>query len=311
MALEQTFISPDGALSFGYPSGWTVAVPEEASEEVRRWVVSDAAEEQVLSLIVRPDEGMYKVSPPLTPLVIPQGQIPGVLEGLGAPAVAAVAASPGQSVGGNASVLYGMTWATGADPVFGDIRWGEGYLLSFSGHQMLGPHTEVDMAAEAEEFAGGSRFRTQILRILQSLTATAAPAAAPRWAGGAGGDPGGQEAPAETPAPTPGPEGSTEAACTGVQYTYENLQGITCPEAKAILQVVTDTGEPIGARAHRSPAVVEAMKTRPGEPHVAPLNAMVRDINTDRGLDRRAPWFDPGDGGIHAEVLFLLECPGG
>lgn len=38
----------------------------------------------------------------------------------------------------------------------------------------------------------------------------------------------------------------------GVQYTYENLQGIPCEEAKAILQVVSDTGEPIGARGQRT-----------------------------------------------------------
>jgi hypothetical protein len=80
-----------------------------------------------------------------------------------------------------------------------------------------------------------------MLSILQSLSATAAPAAAP----------GGQEAPAESSAPPPVPEGSAEVACTGVQYIYESLQGITCQEATAIRQVVTDTGEPIGARGQR------------------------------------------------------------
>jgi hypothetical protein len=241
VALEQTFTSPDGALSFGYPTGWTVTVPQDTSEEVRRWVVSDAAGEQVLSLSVRPDEDMYKVSPPLTPIVIPQGQVPGVVDKLGTPAVAAVAASPGQSVGGNASVLYGMTSATGANPIFGDLQWGKGYLLSFTGHQMLGPNTEVDMAAEAEQFATSTRFRTQILPILHSLTAATAPASV------------GQEAPGGSPAPTAAPEGSTEATCVGLQYTYDNLHGITCQEAKAILQIVTDTGEPIGARGQRTP----------------------------------------------------------
>lgn len=149
---------------------------EDTSEEARRWIVSDTAGEPVLSLSVRPDQDMYKASPPLTPIVIPQGQIPGVLDKLGPPALAAVAASPGQCTGCETGVLYGMTSTTGADPVFGDLQWGEGHLLSFTGGQVLGPNTEVDMAAEAEEFVTRTRFRTQILPIIQSLTATPAPA---------------------------------------------------------------------------------------------------------------------------------------
>lgn len=46
------------------------------------------------------------------------------------------------------------------------------------------------------------------------------------------------------------------------------------------------------------------------DPHVAPLNAMVRRINAQRSVDRVAPWFDPADGGVDAAVLILLECPG-
>jgi hypothetical protein len=102
--------------------------------------------------------------------VIPQEKIPGVVDKFGTPTLVAVAASPGQCLGCDAGVLYEMTSATGADPVYGDIRWGEGYLLSFGGGQTVGSNTEVDMAAEAEQFADSTRFRTQILPILQSLT---------------------------------------------------------------------------------------------------------------------------------------------
>ncbi|WP_298585296.1 hypothetical protein [uncultured Kocuria sp.] len=234
MALPQTFTSPDGSLSFQYPAGWTVEVPEGNSEEISQWNLTDAEGLQVLSLTVRPNEDMYKVSPPLTPTVIPQGQIPGAVDQIGTPTVAAVATSPGHSRGSDASVLYGMTSATGADPVFGDIRWGNGFLLSFSGHQMLGPNDQVDMPAEAENFAASTRFRTQILPVLQSLTATPVP-------GKTGG-----EGIAAAPDPAVG------AACAGVQYAYVNLQGVTCQEAKAILQVVSDTGEPIGTRGRRT-----------------------------------------------------------
>ena len=38
----------------------------------------------------------------------------------------------------------------------------------------------------------------------------------------------------------------------GERYMYEDLHGVTCVEAKAILQVVSDTGEPIGARGQRT-----------------------------------------------------------
>lgn len=232
VALTQTFTSPNGSLSFRYPEDWTVTVPEGSPTEFSQWALLDAAGEAVLTLTVRPDEDMYKVSPPLTPLVIPQGQIPGAVDQFGTPTVAAVAATPGQSRGGSAGILYGMTSATGADPVFGDIRWGNGYLLSFTGHQMLGPNDQVDMAAEVETFAASTRFRTQILPVLQSLTA------AP-----------GTESDGESGTS----DSAAGASCAGVQYTYENLQGITCDEAKAILQVVSDTGEPIGARGQRTP----------------------------------------------------------
>lgn len=232
VALTQAFTSPNGSLSFRYPEDWTVTIPEGSPAEFSQWALVDAVGEPVLTLTVRPDEDMYKVSPPLTPLVIPQGQIPGAVDQFGTPTVAAVAATPGQSRGGNAGILYGMTSATGADPVFGDIRWGDGYLLSFNGHQMLGPNDQVDMAAEVESFAASARFRTQILPVLQSLTA----------APGTGSD---------SEVDTPG--SAADASCAGVQYAYENLQGINCDEAKAILQVVADTGEPIGARGQRTP----------------------------------------------------------
>jgi uracil-DNA glycosylase len=46
------------------------------------------------------------------------------------------------------------------------------------------------------------------------------------------------------------------------------------------------------------------------EPNVAPLNDFVRNLRheTERGDD--IPFFDPLDGGITAELLYLLEAPG-
>jgi hypothetical protein len=43
-------------------------------------------------------------------------------------------------------------------------------------------------------------------------------------------------------------------------------------------------------------------------PHVAALNAWVRREGQKRRLD--IPWFDPGDAGVGARVVLLLESPG-
>ena len=45
-------------------------------------------------------------------------------------------------------------------------------------------------------------------------------------------------------------------------------------------------------------------------PHIAPLTDFVRRLRSRMGPDTTIPYFDPWDGGINAEVLFLLEAPG-
>jgi uracil-DNA glycosylase len=46
------------------------------------------------------------------------------------------------------------------------------------------------------------------------------------------------------------------------------------------------------------------------EPHIAPLTAFVETLRTRVGPDVSIPNFDPWDGGIDAEILYLLEAPG-
>jgi uracil-DNA glycosylase len=62
-------------------------------------------------------------------------------------------------------------------------------------------------------------------------------------------------------------------------------------------------------KAHRFRDVVESKEQRIHDPHVAPLNRLVEQINAGRGA-HLAPWFDPDGGGTSACVLFLLENPG-
>lgn len=241
VALTQAFTSPDGTLSFRYPEHWTVTGTDSSTRDTQQWEVRDTEGERVLSLSVSPDG--YVASPPMTPVVLPQGKIPGMTDTLGKPARAAVGASPGQAVGANVHVLYGMTSATGADPVFGNVRWGEGAVVSFTGFHEAGANDRVDLATEAEEFAAGPRFRREILPVLLSFTAASAPS-------GSDGETGAPGTPSDTGADGSAP-GAT-ASCIGAEYAYENLKGVGCQRAKLILQEVADTGEPIGVRGQRT-----------------------------------------------------------
>jgi len=66
-----------------------------------------------------------------------------------------------------------------------------------------------------------------------------------------------------------------------------------------------DTPKSLGNRAVR-----EARVAALAQPHVAPLATFVRELRARCGPDRSIPYFDPHDGGIHADCLFLLEAPG-
>src|ERR1039458_1274416 len=60
----------------------------------------------------------------------------------------------------------------------------------------------------------------------------------------------------------------------------------------------------------KSAAERESRRGLINEPHVAPLSDCVCQIRQDTGLGERIPFFDPLDGGIAAEILYLLEAPG-
>jgi len=46
------------------------------------------------------------------------------------------------------------------------------------------------------------------------------------------------------------------------------------------------------------------------EPHIYPLTRFVVALREKMGADAAIPYIDPWDGGVNAEVLFLLEAPG-
>src|SRR6266436_8404834 len=59
-----------------------------------------------------------------------------------------------------------------------------------------------------------------------------------------------------------------------------------------------------------APAACAARSKQLHEPHIAPLTAFVEKLRAHVGPHVGIPNFDPWDGGIDAEILYLLEAPG-
>lgn len=68
----------------------------------------------------------------------------------------------------------------------------------------------------------------------------------------------------------------------------------------------------------RDPAAIVEREKQLHEPHVQPLTELVESLRTNVQMSmtvpnfvpRDIPYFDPWDGGVNAECLFLLEAPG-
>ncbi|MBI4935938.1 MAG: uracil-DNA glycosylase [Actinobacteria bacterium] len=63
-------------------------------------------------------------------------------------------------------------------------------------------------------------------------------------------------------------------------------------------------------RTLKDPTALVDRHRRLDEPHVAPLNNLVRIIRQRLGPTAIVPYFDPADGGVEARILWLLEAPG-
>jgi len=60
----------------------------------------------------------------------------------------------------------------------------------------------------------------------------------------------------------------------------------------------------------RDPMARTARQAELYESHIAPLTEFVEKLRAEVGSHGSIPYFDPWDGGIDAEILFLLEAPG-
>jgi uracil-DNA glycosylase len=56
--------------------------------------------------------------------------------------------------------------------------------------------------------------------------------------------------------------------------------------------------------------VIQARSSEIDDVHIAALSGFVRRLRKSAGAEAAIPYFDPRDGGVEAEVLFLLEAPG-
>lgn len=72
------------------------------------------------------------------------------------------------------------------------------------------------------------------------------------------------------------------------------------------------TGEPYPDRPKLlgDPAARDARRAQLRDLHVAPLTEFVEALRAEIGPEAAIPDFDPWDGGVNAQVLYLLEAPG-
>ena len=66
-----------------------------------------------------------------------------------------------------------------------------------------------------------------------------------------------------------------------------------------------DTPKSLGNPRHRMERLLKLH-----EPHVEVLTAFVERIRSERQCGDTVPYFDPEDGGVEAEILYVLEAPG-
>lgn len=96
----------------------------------------------------------------------------------------------------------------------------------------------------------------------------------------------------------------------------ETVDAVHAPHRRHIEEATGDkvrqpvsTAVPEGPRTLHDPTAIEARQARLNDPHIAPLTQYVVRLR-NRHPSWEFPDFDPLDGGIEAELLFLLEKPG-
>ena len=68
---------------------------------------------------------------------------------------------------------------------------------------------------------------------------------------------------------------------------------------------MTESPKSLGSPQHRAERLAQIHN-----PHISELTAFVDRMRSERRCGADVPYFDPADGGVDAEVLFVLEAPG-
>lgn len=212
----ETFTTPDGTLSFTYPTGWTV-LPAEG--EANAYAVTDAQGKKRAVL-------RDKVST-LAYLSLGYGfdtgfssPVPGIKGPAGQDVNLVVQGYPGQGLGSQAAV-YGLMSTDSKESLDrSDIEIpGGGYFVSFRGlvptlEGASAPSTE-QITAAAKTYAESAEFK-ETAKVITSLILH--------------------------------PEKVTRVGCIGGKNRYEKLTGISCDEAQTTFDRVHKTGTAVGAR---------------------------------------------------------------
>jgi len=87
-----------------------------------------------------------------------------------------------------------------------------------------------------------------------------------------------------------------------------DAQGIPGRQTSDLLRNPVGLQQPLAHPTLQNPAIRQQRRAMLAMPHMVPLAAYAADLRSRP--DARVPDFDPLDGGVEAQVLFLLEKPG-
>lgn len=219
-----TFTTADGSLSFDHPPTWTVLPVQ---DQPNSFAVIDAVGKERAVLRDKQAELPYLSIPG----DLDTGQVwpvPGIKGPGGQDVALLLQATYGQAPGSQAA-YFGLKF-NGSNEPLGRAAIeipGGGYYVSFGGSEPLemgsGVPNENDLVAATQAYGASAEFK-ETAAVIASLTLH--------------------------------PGKVQPVGCLGASYRYENIQGVSCDEAKAILDTVQKTGTGVGARSMETAAYI-------------------------------------------------------
>jgi hypothetical protein len=213
--VEKVYATRDGSLSFVYPTTWQVT--QEPSNGGDVYSIKDASG-AVRGMLRDKQLGLANLSVPVGIDSGYRANVPGIRGPNGEDVELLVQGSPGQSPG-NATAIYAISTVGSREPIGRasvEVRQG-GYYIEFGGSLPLTEYTgdnqglmkAVKLFSESPEFQETSRVMTSLKLNVDKIR---------------------------------------RLGCLGFKYRYDNISGLSCDQAIAILDRVEKTGIGNGAR---------------------------------------------------------------